>query len=310
MPAVLFSSTFYKPDLWLEEFRRAAPDIEVRVWPEVGDPAEIDVALGWGHPKEPPIEFPNLKLISATGAGIDHIMGDPTRPKHVPVARLVEEMLTTQMSEYVLACVLRYHRQFVEFEAAQREAAWPKLTPPDTAARRIGMLGLGVLGLDAARKLRALGFPVAGWSRGPKQLDGIECFHGRGQLAAFLGGSHILVCLLPLTPETRGIINAETLALLPRGAYVINPARGGHVVDADLIAALDCGHIAHATLDVFHQEPLPRDHPFWRHPKVTVTPHAASATIPRTAVPQIVANIRRVRAGLAPLNQVDPDRGY
>lgn len=310
MPAVLFSSTFYRPDRWLAEFARVAPDIEVRAWPDVGDPADIDVALGWGHPKEPPIDFPNLKLISATGAGIDHIMGDPGRPRHVPVVRLIDVMLIAQMSEYVLACVLRYHRQFVEFAAAQREAEWLKLPAPDTAARRIGMLGLGVLGLDAARKLQALGFPIAGWSRHPKQVDGISCFDGRDGLRAFLGGSDILVCLLPLTPETRGILNAETLGHLPRGAYLVNPARGGHVVDRDLIAALDAGHLAHATLDVFHQEPLAKDHPFWRHPKVTVTPHAASATIPRTAVPQIVDNIRRVRAGLPVLNRVDPERGY
>jgi glyoxylate/hydroxypyruvate reductase A len=303
MTAILFLGG-EDPAGWIEEFKRHAPDLEVRSWANRGDTADIDVVLGWRHPKGEPKHYPNLKLISALGAGYEHILGDAERPKGVPVVRLIDFKLTQAMTEYVLLHVLRYHRQLPQFEQFQREGRWVKLPPPDTDARRIGILGLGALGIDAAQRLMALGFPVAGWSRTPKCVDNVEVFHGAAQLDAFAARTDMLVCLLPLNAETRGIIGAKLLAKLPRGAYVINPARGGHVVDADLIAALDSGHIAGATLDVFHTEPLPADHPFWKHPKVTVTPHIASTTNPRSAVPQIVDNIRRVRVGKPLENRV------
>lgn len=303
MPTILFLGG-EDPAGWLEEFKRVAPDLEVRSWADRGDPAEIDAVLGWRHPKGAPKHYPNLKLISALGAGYEHILGDPERPRGVPVVRLIDLKLTQAMTEYVLLHVLRYHRQLPQFEQFQRERRWAKLPPPDTGSRRIGILGLGALGIDAAQRLAALGFPVAAWSRTPKCVESVEVFHGAAQLDAFAARTDILVCLLPLNAETRGIIGAALLAKLPRGASVINPARGGHVVDADLIAAIDSGHIAAATLDVFHAEPLPSDHPFWTHPKITVTPHVASTTNPRSAVPQIVDNIRRARAGKALLNRV------
>jgi glyoxylate/hydroxypyruvate reductase len=261
-------------------------------------------AARWRHPKGAPKSYPNLKLISALGAGYEHILGDHDRPKGVPVVRLIDLKLTQAMTEYVLLHVLRYHRQQPQFEQFQRERRWVKLPPPDTDSRRIGILGLGALGVDACRRLTELGFPVAAWSRSPKCVDNVDVFHGAAQLDAFAARTDILVCLLPLNAETRGIIGAPLLSKLPRGAYVINPARGGHVVDADLIAALDSGHIAGATLDVFHTEPLPADHAFWTHPKITVTPHIASTTNPRSAVPQIVDNIRRVRDGKPLVNRV------
>jgi glyoxylate/hydroxypyruvate reductase len=303
MPAILFLGSD-DPDGWVAEFRRAAPDLDMRQWAGMGDAADIDVVLGWRHPKGAAKRYPNLKLIAALGAGYEHILGDPDRPPGVPVVRLVDDKLTQAMTEYVLLHVLRYHRQMPEFEAAQRERRWIKPRPPNTDERRIGILGLGALGQDAARRLVELGFPVAAWSRAPKCVDDVELFHGSAQLKAFAARSDVLVCLLPLNDETRGIIDARLLAAMPRGAFVINPARGGHVVDADLIAALDSGHIAGATLDVFHTEPLPSGHPFWTHPKVTVTPHIASTTNARSSVPQIVENIRRVRAGKPLLNRV------
>jgi glyoxylate/hydroxypyruvate reductase A len=303
MPTVLFLGG-EDPAGWVDEFKRVAPDLEVRSWSNRGDPADIDVVLGWRHPKGAPKVYPNLKLISALGAGYEHILGDPDRPKGVPVVRLIDVKLTQAMTEYVLLHVLRYHRQLPEFEAFQRERRWSKLPPPDTDARRVGILGLGALGVDAAQRLAALGFPVAAWSRTPKCVDNVEVFHGAAQRDAFAARTDILVCLLPLNAETRGIIGTKLLSKLPRGAYVINPARGGHVVDAELIAALDSGHIAGATLDVFHTEPLPAEHPFWTHPKITVTPHVASTTNPRSAIPQIVENIRRVREGKPLVNRV------
>jgi glyoxylate/hydroxypyruvate reductase len=307
MPTILFLGRD-DPEGWIAEFRRAAPDLDVRLWEERGDPADIDVVLAWRHPKGAPKRYPNLKLIVALGAGYEHILDDPDRPAGVPVVRLIDDKLTQAMTEYVLLHVLRYHRQMPEFEAAQRERRWIKPKPPVTDERRIGILGLGALGQDAAQRLRVLGFPVAAWSRTPKCVDDIEVFHGAAQLGAFAARSDILVCLLPLNGETRGIIDAKLLAALPRGAFLINPARGGHIVDKDLIAALDSGYIAGATLDVFHTEPLPTEHPFWTHPKVTLTPHIASTTNARSSVPQIVDNIRRVRAGKSLLNRVDGSR--
>jgi glyoxylate/hydroxypyruvate reductase A len=244
------------------------------------------------------------------GAGVDHLMRPPGPPPGIPVARLVDERLTQGMTEWVLLNVLRFHRQDAEYRAQQAARIWDELPAPDTAERRIGILGLGALGGDAARKLLALGFPVMGWSRRPKELPGVEGFHGEDGLVAMLARTDILICLLPLTPDTRGVLNARTLGLLPRGAFLLNAARGGHVVQDDLLAALDQGHIAAAALDVFEPEPLPADHPFWTHPQVVLTPHAASITIPRSAAPQVVENVHRVRAGLPPINQVDFSAGY
>lgn len=311
MTTLLFSSQVDDPETWTAALKRRMPELAVRVWPEVGNPAEIDVALVWRYPQGDLKRYPNLKLIYSLGAGVDHILDDPDLPAGVPLARIVDPAgLTAGMTEYVLLSVLRYHRHLPDYERQQRERRWKKLPIPIAARRRIGILGLGELGRDAGMKLAALGFPVAGWSRSPKSVPGLESFAGETMLPAFLARTDILVCLLPLTPTTMGIINARTLSLLPRGAYVINAARGGHVVDSDLIAALDSGQIAGATLDVFHTEPLPQDHPFWTHPKVTVTPHIASTTNPETAGEQIIANIRRLIAGGPLLHLVDRDAGY
>jgi glyoxylate/hydroxypyruvate reductase A len=287
------------------------PGLEIRLFPEAGDPSEIEAAVCWtAHDLAELRRYPNLRLLVSMGAGVDHLLRPPGPPPGVPVARLVDERLTQGMTEWVLLNVLRFHRQDLDYRAQQAARVWRELPAPDTARRRIGILGLGALGGDAARALLALGFPVMGWSRGPKSLPGVECFHGEQGLAAMLGRSDILVCLLPLTPETRGLLDAARLALLPEGAFLLNSARGGHMVAADVLAALDRGRLAGAALDVFEPEPLPAEHPFWAHPKVVLTPHAASITIPRSAAPQVVENIHRARAGLTPLNLVDPAAGY
>jgi glyoxylate/hydroxypyruvate reductase A len=226
------------------------------------------------------------------------------------VVRLVDRALTQGMSEYVLYWVIHYHRRMGDYADMVARKQWANLLQADTRLRRVGILGLGELGTDAARKLVALEFDVAGWSRSPKDIDGVESFTGEAGLAPFLARTEILACLLPLTPETEGIINRDTLAALPEGAVVINSARGGHVVEDDLLAALDSGHIAGATLDVFRTEPLPAEHPFWGHPKVTVTPHMASLTVPHSAAQWIAENIRRIERGEAPLNVVDLKTGY
>ncbi len=309
--AVLLSTKASTMEDWRDALLEVDPGLEIRLFPEAGDPSEIEAAVCWtAHDLAELRRYPNLKLLVSMGAGVDHLLRPPGPPPGVPVARLVDERLTQGMTEWVLLNVLRFHRQDLEYRAQQAARIWRELPAPDTARRRIGILGLGALGGDAARALLALGFPVMGWSRRPKSLPGVETFHGEEGLAAMLGRSDILVCLLPLTPGTRGLLDAARLALLPEGAFLLNSARGGHMVAADVLAALDGGRLAGAALDVFEPEPLPAEHPFWAHPKVVLTPHAASITIPRSAAPQVVENIHRARAGLTPLNLVDPAAGY
>jgi len=295
--------------VWQWHLAEHLPDAEVRHWTEDYDKAAVEAVLMWKVPTDLLFDLPNLKLIQSLGAGVDHLVG-AALPNGVPLARIVDPWMTGSMSEYIILNVLRFFRQDPDYRRFQAEGRWEDLGTPDRFETPIGILGLGELGRDAARKLSLLEFPVMGWSRSPKEVEGIECHSGRDGLGRMLRRSKILVCLLPLTQETRGLIDAELLGLLPNGAYFINAARGGHVVDADLLAALDAGHIAGAALDVFEPEPLPAEHPYWTHPKVVVTPHNAADTNPRTAAPQIAENIRRVRAGEAPNNRVDTRRGY
>ncbi|MDI3305742.1 MAG: glyoxylate/hydroxypyruvate reductase A [Acetobacteraceae bacterium] len=309
--AVLLSTKPAAMAEWRDALLALDPGLEIRMFPDAGEPRDIEAAVVWtSHDMAELRRYPNLKLIFSMGAGVDHLMRPPGPPPGIPVARLVDMRLTQGMTEWVLLNVLRFHRQDPEYRALQAARVWEELPAPDTAARRIGILGLGELGGAAARALVALGFPVMGWSRRPKTMEGVECFHGEEGLSAMLPLADILVCLLPLTPETRGIINARTLGLLPRGAYLLNAARGGHVVQPDLLAALNSGQVAGAALDVFEPEPLPPDHPFWTHPKVILTPHAASITIPRSAAPQVVENLRRAREGRPLINLVDFAAGY
>lgn len=308
--ALLFLSKADNPVKWAAALKAEIPDLDLRVWPDTGDVDDIDAALVWNHPPGELRRYPRLKLILSLGAGVNHILDDPDLPEGVPIARLVDPGLTAGMVEYTMLAVLRYHRQLPDYERLQRAGKWQKLGIPDTATRRVGILGLGEIGGACAKAVASLGFPVAGWSRAAKSLPAVESFVGTERLEAFLGRTDILVCVLPLTPETRGILGARTLAALPRGAFVINIARGGHVVDAELIAALDSGHIAGATLDVFVPEPLPPEHPFWRHPKITLTPHVASLTNPRTAALPIAENLRRLRDGRPIRHLVDRASGY
>jgi glyoxylate/hydroxypyruvate reductase A len=281
------------------------------MYPDAGNPAEIEAAVVWtAHDMMELRRYPNLKLIVSMGAGVDHLLRAPGPPPGIPVARLKDVLLTSAMAEWVLLNVLRFHRQDPEYRALQQRKEWLELSAPSTAERRIGILGIGELGSASARVLTALGFPVMGWSRSAKTLPGVQTFHGADGLLAMAAQSDILICLLPLTPETRGVLNAKLLATLPRGAYVINGARGGHMVAEDMLAALDSGHIAGAALDVFEPEPLLPESRFWTHPKVFLTPHAASITIPSSVAPQVVENIHNMRAARPLINLVDFSLGY
>ena len=315
MTKLLFKSDLDRADLWTRALQKHQPDLEVAVWPQGaaapdGDPAAIDYALVWKPPVGVLRTLPNLKAIFSLGAGIDHIFRDPELPEGVPVVRLVERGLTAGMTEYVVMQVLYHHRRMLDYRAQQQARVWEELPFVAPWDRRVGILGLGQLGRDAAEKLASLRLDVAGWSRTPKDIPGVASFHGEAGLEAFLARTQILVCLLPLTEETRGLLNAELFARLPQGASVINVGRGDHLVAADLLAALESGQIDSATLDVFPEEPLSVESPLWSHERVIVTPHVASITIPETAAEAIVENIRRIEAGKAPLNAVDRKRGY
>lgn len=308
--ALLFISNSDDPGAWRRELSTRLGAIDMRIWPEAGDPAEIDAALVWKP--EPGVlrQFPNLKLIQSLGMGVDHIFVDDALPQGVPVCRIVDRDMARQMAEYVTFAALWHHRRMAEYDRQQREGVWRQLGLADTACTTVGVMGLGVLGGEAVERLAGLGFRVAGWSRSPKSLAGIETFAGKAGFEDFIAGTDILVCLLPLTPDTADIVNARTLAAMPEGAYVINSARGGHVDEDALLAAVDSGHIAGATLDVFKSEPLPSGHPFWAHPRIRVTPHIAALTNPRTAAEEVAENLRRLRSGKPLNNVVDPAKGY
>jgi len=296
--------------LWKKVLEAGLGPLDFRRLDSLGDKADIEVALAWKPASGLLASFPNLKLIVSLGMGVDHLLSDDKLPAGVPITRIMDNGLIGQMSEYALYWALRHHRDIDKYAASQRAKQWKVEDFVDTIHRRIGILGLGTIGQDTAKKFAALGFPTAGWSRTAKSLPGIETFHGQDGFRRLLAESDILVNVLPLTRETRGILDAKAFAALPKGAYVINMARGGHVVDEALLAALDSGHLSGAALDVFNQEPLPAEHPYWTHPKVHVTPHIAGATNPRTASPGVIENIKRLRSGGELMHCIDPKTGY
>ena len=300
----------HSQEIWREGFLAINPDLDLRLWPEVGDPAEIDAVIVWHHHHGSLTAFPNLKLICNLGAGVEAIFKDPDLPTGVPITRVVDPRLTRAMAEYVVLHVLRYHRHFAETQANQAAKKWEYIAPDDAAVTTVGFMGIGELGQFSADKVRAMGFRVSGWSRSEKSIDGMETFHGPEGLTPFLNSLKMLVCLLPLTEETSGIVNKDLLAQLPEGSFFINAGRGQHVVDEDLIAALDSGRLSGATLDVFNTEPLPADHAYWEHPGLTITPHNAADSFPEDVCPQILDNINRVLSGDAPLYEVKTGRGY
>ncbi len=281
-----------------------------RVWPETGPTDAIRYALVWKHQPGSLAQLPNLKAILVLGAGVDSVLADPGLPSDVPVIRLVDAGLPGPMAEYALHAVLHFQRRMVDYFAQQRSAIWQ---PREEFLARdwpVGVMGLGVIGGFVAQRIAAMGYPVAGWSRSDKSFKGVEVFAGAANLDSFLARTRVLLNVLPLTPQTRGILGARTFAAMPRGSYVVNIGRGGHVIDADLIAALDSAHLAGAMLDVFEREPLPITHPFWRHPKVIVTPHVAAPTLASESEAQVVDAIRRLERGDPAVGVVDLGKGY
>ncbi len=307
--ALIFYSDFDDPKAWRETLVAELPDLDFRTDPDAGDPADVQYALVWKPPPGFFGRFPNLKLVTNLGAGVDSLVDREDLPD-VAISRLSDSGMVSLMTSYVLFSVIRYARDIHLFERAQRRGEWQYVHPRALSDITVGVLGLGELGAPAARALAALGFDVRGWSRSLKEIDGVTCRAGLHTLDSVLAESEILVIMLPLTAETDSLLDARRLALMPRGAKLINAARGAVVEEAALIAALQSGQIAEATLDVFTIEPLPSGHPFWRMENVLITPHLASITVPKSAAREVAESIRRVRAGLAPLHLVNARRGY
>lgn len=307
--ALLYYSTSDRAEAWREALTARLPGLDFRIWPESGDPAEVEMTLVWLPPHGLLQSLPNLKAIFSLGAGVDGLLAQPDLPD-VPICRLIDRSLTTTMSEFVLANVFYYHRDLDLFARQQAAAEWRLVLPRPPSATTVGIMGLGELGGDAARLLRRLGFTVRGWSRTARALDGVETFAGGAGLGPFLAGTDILVCLLPLTAETEGLLSAPLFARLHEGAVLIHVGRGGQLVPEDLVAALDQGRLRGAILDVLPEEPLPASSPLWRHPGIRITPHVASYALPETACETIAQNIERLRRGEKLLGVVDRARGY
>lgn len=292
---------------WIAGLRAGLPGAEVEEWRPGATPA--DHAVVWAPPQQFLDEQPQLKGIFNIGAGVDALM-KLRLPPNALVVRLDDAGMSVQMAEFVCHAVIRHFRELDAYEAEAAAGRWAFRKPRSRAEFPVGVLGLGVLGRRVAQALAAFEFPVRGWSRSAKDVAGVECLAGDAQFASFLAGTRVLVNLLPLTPETENLLDRRTLSQLQPGGYVINVARGAHLVDADLLALLDSGHLAGAALDVFRTEPLPAEHPFWRHPKITVTPHTSARTLRDESIAQIVRKIRALERGEPIAGVVDRQRGY
>ena len=315
MSAFLIVTPTWDGEVWGKALRKVAPKLDVRVWPNVGRVEDITYAAAWLPPANELKRFSNLKVIFSLGAGVDAILGDPTLPNGIPIVRVNDSDLTNRMSEYIVLQVLLHHRQHLRMAENQRNGIWESFEQHAASAMTVGIMGLGVLGSDAARKLKVVGFNVVGWSRSAKQVDGVKSFVGASELDLFLGETDILVSLLPATVETDGIINRDLIKKLSRrgpfGAPIlINAGRGRQQVEDDIWACLDKGELYAASLDVFRQEPLPATSRLWSHPRIMVTPHNAADSDAETICRYVAAQIERFERGEGLVNLVDRSQGY
>lgn len=306
---VLYKANMVRGAEWATFFAERAPDVPFRLWPDIGNPADVRYLVAWVPPDDIATTFPNLELVFSVGAGVDQF--DATKlPAHIPLVRMLEPGIAETMVEYVTMAVLGLHRDLLQFINQQKAQIWREIRITPAKRRRVGVMGLGQLGKAVLERLKAFEFPLLGWNRSPREIAGVACYAGTDTLPNFLAQSDILVCLLPLTDETRGILDADLFARLPRGAGLVNVGRGAHLVEADFLAALDSGVLSGAVLDVTDPEPLPAGHPFWSHPRILLTPHNASMTSPDTAVDFVLDVITRQRRGEELPGLVDRRRGY
>ena len=306
---LLFKIDDERGSAWKTLFNTHAPDIDVRLWPDIGDPGQVRYFASWESPKDLSARFPNLEVVFATSAGVDQFDLN-TLPEPIEVVRMLDPGIAQGIVEYVCFAVLSLHRDMPLYLEQQRQNQWQTRPLTPARQRRIGVMGLGNLGVAALNALRPFGFSLSGWARSEKDIDGVQCFAGEQQLQPFLNQCDVLICMLPLTEDTRGILNADTFAALPHGARLINLGRGGHLVEADLLDALASGQIEHAILDVLNDEPPSQDHPYWQHPRIWLTPHIGAMTSPATAFDGLLANIRRHQNGEAMHGAVARNEGY
>lgn len=311
-PVVALLSSVIPMQYLADAFEEAQPGIDVRLGADLGALEDIDIAVCWFPPHGRLAQLSKLQLVQSLAAGVDHILADPDLPRHLPLCRIVDDTMAAGMKAYVSWAVVQHHRGMKAYVASSDAATWEEQPVVSPRRHRVGIAGLGTLGLACADALATIGYQVRGWSRSAKSdlPEGVTGFHGADQLDDFLSGCDTLVCLLPLTPQTQGFLDAALFARLPRGAHLINVGRGDHLVEADLLPALASGQLSAATLDAFSQEPLPKDHPFWGHPNILVTPHIATRTDRLVIAQQTLANLAAIREGKRPPNQIDLERGY
>ncbi|TVR42714.1 MAG: glyoxylate/hydroxypyruvate reductase A [Bacteroidia bacterium] len=308
--SILIVSPGKKLNRWKDALKAVDPSVAVFLPEEVKNPLDITFALSWNHPKKMFRKYPNLKCISSFGAGVDHLLSDTQIPMHVEIVRIIDPLLSKDMFEFALAVVMKHLRKLTRYTRYQEASIWKKHEYLRMQDIQIGIMGTGMIGHHVASELQRVGFRVAGWNRTGGQPTSYDKYHGTDQLNDFLKVSDVLICLLPLTRQTRGIINYSLLRELPVDAYVINFGRGAHVNERDLIRAIDEGHISGAHLDVFEEEPLPENHLFWQQPGIDITPHVASLTDPDSIAPQVMDNYHRSREGSPLNNLVSRDLGY
>jgi glyoxylate/hydroxypyruvate reductase len=307
--AFLFKSDPGRGQVWRGAFARLAPDVEFRVWPEIGAAADIRYLAAWTVTRELLDSLANLEVLFSVGAGVDQLDLSQV-PDHVRVVRMIEPGLTDGMAQYATFATLALHRDMLDYRQAQADARWAPRHLRPAAKRRVGVMGLGNLGRAVLSALRPFGFSLRGWSRSGGDVQGVEIHAGPDALPDFLAGCDILICLLPLTDDTRGILCRETFDRLPAGAAIVNVGRGGHLVEADLLSALDDGRLSGAVIDVLTTEPAPADHPFWRHPRILLTPHVASQTQADSSAEVLIDNIRRHQVGQPMIGMIDRTLGY
>lgn len=292
-----------------EELLKVDPNLEVDIWPKVKNKDRVTFAVAWNHPKNVLGNYPNLKAVSSLGAGVNHLLNDESLSEEIKFARLITPSLKIEMAEYVLQAVLAYRHHTTRYTDQKREAFWDKLNLVPKEDSVIGILGFGEMGRSVADLLILNGYKVNSWSRSKKEHEKITSF-GENELSDFLNSSNILICALPLTDMTRGILDLELFKKLKKPGYLINVGRGQHLIEEDLIYAIDTGVLAGAWLDVFEEEPLPSNHLFWNRPKIMITPHIAAVTDPKEAAEQIIENYKRSLSGMEMVNSVEKGKGY
>jgi glyoxylate/hydroxypyruvate reductase A len=307
--ALLYKADPVRGEHWKRLFVEHAPDIEWRAWPDIGDPQDIRYLAAWQAPDDLETALPNLEVLFALSAGVDQL--DLAKlPTNLPVVRLLDPGITRGMCEYATFAVLSLHRDMLRYRQQQMARCWQAHLLQPAAKRRVGVMGLGTQAQQILATLQPFGFALSGWARSEHQIEGVDCFAGAGQLPAFLGQCDIVLCVLPLTEQTKGILNRELFQHLPKGAALVNMGRGGHLIEEDLLEALASGQLSAAVLDVLQQEPAAPDHPFWHHPQILLTPHIAAMTQPESAFSVLLENIRRHQRGESMLGQVDRERSY